>query len=127
MASYYQKDLDRYRYSHRCGGRSSFLTSPAPVLSGLALLASGLYSTTTATICEGEFVEGNSMLSLVDEDDIQDLVDEIMSDPALNLSFIPDALERRIYKSTIQLTLNAFYSLWKKIPDLSDQGRTDKE
>jgi hypothetical protein len=41
--------------------------------------------------------------------DIDELVDEIMDDPTVNLSLIPDVLERRIYKSTIQLTLNAFY------------------
>jgi hypothetical protein len=36
-------------------------------------------------------------------------VDEIMNDRAVNLSLIPDVLERRIYKSTIQLTLNEFF------------------
>jgi hypothetical protein len=46
----------------------------------------------------------------VTEDDLNDLVEEMLKDPALNLSLIPDALERRIYKSTIQLTFNAFYA-----------------
>ncbi|KAL3917834.1 MAG: hypothetical protein SGILL_004525, partial [Bacillariaceae sp.] len=45
----------------------------------------------------------------VDMEDIEELVDEIMNDPSVNLSLVPDILERRIYKSTIQLTINAFY------------------
>lgn len=47
----------------------------------------------------------------VTEEDLNELLDEILKDPTLNLSLIPDALERRIYKSTIQLTFNAFYSV----------------
>jgi hypothetical protein len=45
----------------------------------------------------------------VNQEDLEELVDAIMKDPTINLSLVPDALERRIYKSTIQLTLNAFY------------------
>jgi hypothetical protein len=37
-------------------------------------------------------------------------VDEILlADPSINLKAIPDTLECRIYKSTIELLLNVFY------------------
>jgi hypothetical protein len=45
------------------------------------------------------------------EDGVDAVVAEILNDPSIHLSMIPDAIERRIYKSTIQLTLNIFHSL----------------
>lgn len=45
------------------------------------------------------------------EDDVDTLVEQILKDPSINISVIPDSVERLIYKSTIQLTVNAFYSI----------------
>ena len=36
---------------------------------------------------------------------------ELMNDPTINISLIPDAIERRLYKSTIRLTLDTVYNL----------------
>jgi hypothetical protein len=47
----------------------------------------------------------------VSERDVDDLVDEIMKDPNVNMKLLPDAIERRLYKSTIQITFNTFYEL----------------
>jgi hypothetical protein len=61
--------------------------------------------------------------------DIEELVVEIMNDPTVNLTLIPDVLERRIYKSTIQLTLNAFYMALGSIdgiPFLSHQIKVER-
>jgi hypothetical protein len=41
--------------------------------------------------------------------DIDAVVDEILRDPSINLLLIPDSIERRLYKSTIQLTLSLVY------------------
>lgn len=49
------------------------------------------------------------------EDDVDDLVNEILKDPSINISLIPDAVERLVYKSTISLTLNAFYSIFQNL------------
>jgi hypothetical protein len=45
------------------------------------------------------------------ESDVDALVTEIINDPSINLSLVPDSLEAHVYKSTIKLTLNAFYSV----------------
>ena len=47
----------------------------------------------------------------VQEQEIDALVDEILKDRTINIKAVPDAVERRIYKSTILLTLNVFYHL----------------
>jgi len=54
------------------------------------------------------------------EEDVEELVQEILRDPSINISVLPDSLETAIYKSTIQLTLNAIYGV---IQDVLD-GRT---
>ena len=41
--------------------------------------------------------------------DVDRLVSEVTSDPTINIASIPDALERQIYSSTMQLCLNAIY------------------
>jgi len=41
--------------------------------------------------------------------DVNELVDDCLKDPDINLKGVPDYLERQIYKATIQLTLNALY------------------
>jgi hypothetical protein len=42
---------------------------------------------------------------------LDDLVDEILRDKSINLTFLPDRIERRIYQSTIQLTLSLVHDL----------------
>lgn len=44
-------------------------------------------------------------------EDIDSVVKEILEDPEINLSVIPDVIESRIYRSTIQLTLSIIYSI----------------
>lgn len=44
-------------------------------------------------------------------EDIDEVVAEILRDPEINLSIIPDAIESCIYRSTIQLTLSIIYSI----------------
>lgn len=41
---------------------------------------------------------------------VNDFVDDILKDPSINISAIPDYVERIIYKSTVRLTLNMVYS-----------------
>ena len=47
----------------------------------------------------------------VNDDDVDQLVTQLLDDPSINIAVIPDAIERRIYKSTIQLTLDTVYNL----------------
>ena len=49
------------------------------------------------------------------EEDVEALVQEILKDASINISVIPDSVERLLYKSTIQLTLNAFYSMFASL------------
>jgi hypothetical protein len=55
----------------------------------------------------------------VSEEDVDALVQEMLDDPSINLSLVPDVMEARIYKSTIQLTLNVFYSLLASLDGMS--------
>ena len=41
--------------------------------------------------------------------DVDELVNDILGDPSINISAVPDYIERQIYRSTIRLTLNAVY------------------
>lgn len=69
--------------------------------------------------CEGQVVatspvgaEKVSLASIgVHERDVDDLVKELLADQSVNISVVPDAIEKQLYKSTILLTLNAVYSL----------------
>ena len=45
----------------------------------------------------------------IDAADVEALVADCLADPNFNISAIPDYLESQIYRSTIQLTLNALY------------------
>jgi hypothetical protein len=47
--------------------------------------------------------------TVISEKDIEDLVEDILKDPTINISTVPDYLERQIYHSTIRLTLSAIY------------------
>jgi hypothetical protein len=40
---------------------------------------------------------------------VDELVNEWLQDPSINIRALPDALERQVYRSTVQLTLNAVY------------------
>jgi hypothetical protein len=51
------------------------------------------------------------------DEDVEELVQEILRDRSINISVIPDSLESAIYKSTIQLTLDAIYGM---IQDMFD-------
>jgi hypothetical protein len=51
----------------------------------------------------------------VSERDVEALVTEILGDPTLSIAVIPDSIVRHIYKSTIWLTLNLFYSLFASL------------
>jgi hypothetical protein len=52
------------------------------------------------------------------EEDVDALVNEILLDRTINIAIVPDAIERRIYKSTIQLTLNFVYRLLFRLDGL---------
>jgi len=45
----------------------------------------------------------------VDPKQVDALVEDCLGDPSINIRAIPDFLERQVYKSTIQLTLNFVY------------------
>lgn len=51
----------------------------------------------------------------ISSSDIDDLVSDCLNDPTINLSTVPDYIERQIYKSTIQLTLNTVYQALAKV------------
>jgi hypothetical protein len=51
----------------------------------------------------------------VSEKDVEALVMDILGDPTLRISFVPDSIVRHVYKSTIWLTLNLFYSLFASL------------
>lgn len=64
------------------------------------------------TQCDSKEVEPVSFQSIgVNERDVDELVKELLADPTVNISMVPDAIEKQLYKSTILLTLNAVYSL----------------
>ena len=43
------------------------------------------------------------------ESDVDELVDEVLKDPTINIKVVPDIIERQIYKTTIILVLNVVY------------------
>jgi hypothetical protein len=45
----------------------------------------------------------------ITEKDVDELVNQCMNDPTINIRAVPDHLERQIYKSTIKLTFNTVY------------------
>ena len=50
----------------------------------------------------------------VSQEDVDDLVEELLKDPSINLSLIPDGIEAQLYRSTVLLVINIVYSaLWK--------------
>lgn len=49
------------------------------------------------------------------EEDVEALVKDFLKDPSINIPTIPDSVERLIYKSTTQLTLNAFYNIFSNL------------
>jgi hypothetical protein len=52
------------------------------------------------------------------EEDVDALVTEILLDPTINIAIVPNAIERRIYKPAIQLTLNFVYQLLFRLDGL---------
>ena len=59
---------------------------------------------------EEEEEESNPLWpSGISEQDVDNLVDEVINDPTINIQSIPDSLERQIYRSTILLFLNSVY------------------
>jgi hypothetical protein len=54
----------------------------------------------------------------VSEVDVDALVDEFLKDPSINITLLPDAIEAQVYKSTILLTLNTFYSVLASLDGL---------
>lgn len=66
----------------------------------------------------------------VPEEDVDALVEELLQDPSINIRAVPDVIERRLYKSTIQITLNLFYgwlSWLQGLPLLSHEIRISRE
>lgn len=49
------------------------------------------------------------LLFEVEKSDVEELVNECLKDPEINIGGIPDWIERQIYRVTIRLTLNALY------------------
>lgn len=45
----------------------------------------------------------------VRKEDVDQLVNQILADKSMNMSMVPDAVERVVYQSTIKLTFNIFY------------------
>ena len=70
-------------------------------------------STTDETTQEEEattLLENNPLWPQgVSPEDVDELVDDILRDPSINISAVPDYIERQIYRSAIRLTLNAVY------------------
>jgi hypothetical protein len=97
-------------------------TTTAAAATTTATTATTATTTTTTTTTEPTPQLSPDLLPLwpggVRQQDIEDLVDEILKDPNVNIKFLPDAFERRLYKSTIQLTLNSVYALLSSIDGL---------
>jgi len=53
----------------------------------------------------------NPLSAGVSSAQVNALVDECLADPSINIRAIPDAVERALYQTTIQLTLNLVYQL----------------
>ena len=53
--------------------------------------------------------------SAANKEDVDALVKKVLNDPAINSPLIPDAIETKLYKATIQLTLGVFYNLLNKL------------
>lgn len=45
----------------------------------------------------------------VSEKDVDDFVDAVLADPSINMSAIPDSVEREIYKAAVSMTCNVIY------------------
>jgi hypothetical protein len=63
-----------------------------------------------STKCEETANENPVWPSGISKEDVDIFVDGIMKDPSMNISGIPDYIEKMIYTSTVRLTLNMVYS-----------------
>lgn len=51
----------------------------------------------------------------ISDSDVEDLVQQVIRDPTINIASIPDFLEIHMYRSTIKVVLNALYQMLGKI------------
>jgi len=51
----------------------------------------------------------------ISDEDVEELVQQVMRDPSINIMAIPDALEAHIYRSTIKVVLDVIYELLGKL------------
>lgn len=86
-------------------------------VSGDNHLMSGLdeYDDDDDDLDDEEFYENPMWPIGVSKEDIDILVEDILSDVSINLPPLPDVLERQVYLSTILLTLNGVYRLVGKV------------
>jgi hypothetical protein len=51
----------------------------------------------------------------VSEDAIHLLVQKVLKDPAINIPMLPDHIEGRLYETTVRLTLNAIFKIFREL------------
>ena len=68
---------------------------------------------TTKVGCEG--VENPMWPSGVADEDVEAFVNDVLKDSTINMSAVPDAVEKQIYKTTVRLTLNVLYQVLSKL------------
>ena len=51
----------------------------------------------------------------VSEDAIHLLVQQVLKDPNINIRMLPDNIERKLYETTVRLTLNAIYKIFQDL------------
>jgi hypothetical protein len=104
------------RTAHRAA-RAGLATLAAGTAAGCSVWAGRRASCSAATL------PGNPLWpSGVRPEIVEAYVDEILSDPSINIVAIPDAIERQIYVSTVKLTLNAVYCSIAKLHGLDFLG-----
>lgn len=69
---------------------------------------------TSLSKCEAKKAKPRPIMRVC-EKDVDDLVRALLKDPAVNIPLIPDAIEAQLYKSTIQLTINAVFWLVSRL------------
>ena len=74
----------------------------------IAGAAAVLCATTTVVYCQ-ERPPNPLWPAGISEKDLDDYVDSVLSDSSINMSAIPDFVERAIYKSTVSMTANLIY------------------
>mmetsp|Transcript_17056 Transcript_17056/g.25861 ORF Transcript_17056/g.25861 Transcript_17056/m.25861 type:complete len:350 (-) Transcript_17056:30-1079(-) len=114
--------LQRLAYSIRQPAVSNEMRSNGnewKVAKVLALATAAGCANMMVSTCDNELSENPLWPQGVMKDDVNEFVDSILGDDSMNMSGIPDVVERQIYVTTVTLTANVLYKALSQVHGVS--------